>query len=228
LSNEISKVTYKLHFFTSELMHCLHEMLYYVLFEVIECNWVRFQERIAECTDLDDILDEHLFFLDTIESGCLMSSGIYKENHLEFVYDSILTLVKVQSEFYEDCFKELNARKRMTQAIEDSEKKGVFGVTTVQVLNRDQERKIFHEKVAKFYEYIEQSATSYAEAIGTFLLELNSSSNPSDQQFGTRLDFNGFYKKRDKNLSKPLTFEHMRMSNYYGTSMGFTAGGLWF
>ncbi|XP_034486168.1 gamma-tubulin complex component 3-like [Drosophila innubila] len=224
LSSEIGHANYKLHFFTSELMHFLHEMLYYVLFEVIECSWVGLQKRMSQATDLDEILDEHSKFLEAIGVGCFVKTSKERESHLEVLYGSIINLVKLQTEFYDNCFEELNARKKMSKAIADSERAGHFGVTTAQKLERNQKRKIFLHKVYTFCHNLEEYSTAYGKAIGVFLLELNSSSNPNLQLFGTRLDFNEYYKKRDTNLSKPLTFEHMRLSNVMGTSKDPTAG----
>ncbi|KAL7745282.1 hypothetical protein ACLKA6_015310 [Drosophila palustris] len=220
LNSEIGKANYKLHFFTSELMHFLHEMLYYVLFEVIECSWVGLQQRIHRATDLDEILEEHAKYLHVISVGCFVKASKKRESHLEVLYGSIINLVKLQTEFYANCFEELNARKKMTKAIADSESAGHFGVTTSQMLERDQERKIFQEKVATFCESVEKYSAIFGKAIGVFLLELNSSSDPNLQLFATRLDFNEYYKRRDESLSKPLTFEHMRMSNVMGHKEG--------
>lgn len=105
LSSEIGKANYKLHFFTSELMHFLHEMLYYVLFEVIECSWVELQKRMSRATDLDEILDEHSRFLNAISAGCFVKTSKEKESHLEVLYGSIINLVKIQSEFLRYLFR---------------------------------------------------------------------------------------------------------------------------
>jgi len=59
LSSEIGKATYRLNLFTAEIMHFVHQMQYYVLFEVIECSWVELQKRVQQATALGDILDAH-------------------------------------------------------------------------------------------------------------------------------------------------------------------------
>ncbi|KAH8261728.1 hypothetical protein KR044_009719, partial [Drosophila immigrans] len=220
LSTEIDKATYKLHLFTAEIMHFVHQMQYYVHFEVIECSWVELQKRMQEATALDDILDAHSKFLHAISIGCFVKASSNKESHLEVVYDTIISLVNTQSQFYDNCFAELNARKQMQKIILESERSGQFGVTTVQKLERDQERKIFGQKIVTFCRTIDEASITYGKAVCDFLLALNSSTDPNLQLFGTRLDFNEYYKKRDTNLSKPLTFEHMRMSNVLGHSTG--------
>ncbi|EDX01615.1 gamma-tubulin complex component 3 [Drosophila yakuba] len=215
INTEIGKASHRLNLFTSEIMHFIHQMQYYVLFEVIECNWVELQKKMQQATALDDILDAHEKFLQTIKVGCFVSSKPNVEHSLEGVYDNIIELEKWQSGFYKDCFKELSARQDLAKIVEKSEKKGVYGLTNELILQRDQEAKIFAEKVDIACRGLEVIASDYEKAVSSFLMALNSSHDPNLQLFGTRLDFNEYYKKRDTNLSKPLTFEHMRMSNVF-------------
>ncbi|KAH8397507.1 hypothetical protein KR222_008425, partial [Zaprionus bogoriensis] len=223
LGPEIRKATYRLHLFTSEMMHFVHQMQYYVLFEVIECNWVELQERMQHATALDDILDSHSKFLEAISVGCFVNSAANMGSHLEVVYGNIINLEILQSQFYDDCLQELAAREEMAWAIAQSEQTGSYGLTTEQKLERDQASKLFEQKVVTFSLALEGFASAYGKAVGGFLLALNSSDDPNLQLFGTRLDFNEYYKKRDTNLSKPLTFEHMRMSLVMGSTKSHTA-----
>ncbi|XP_030386643.1 gamma-tubulin complex component 3 isoform X2 [Scaptodrosophila lebanonensis] len=212
MKGEIAKASYGLHLFTSEIMHFVHQMQYYVLFEVIECNWVDLQKQMQKATALDDILDAHEKFLRTITVGCFIKTMTDMERNLEMVYGNIISLENWQSHFYEECFKELHAREVHAKRIADSERAGRFGVTAEQQMDRDQGYKNFQQKVNSACRNLETIASSYEKAVRGFLLALNSSNDPNLQLFGTRLDFNEYYKKRDTSLSVPLTFEHMRMS----------------
>ncbi|KAH8344701.1 hypothetical protein KR067_003887, partial [Drosophila pandora] len=218
MNPEIGKASYRLHLFTSEIMHFIHQMQYYVLFEVIECNWVELQKKMVQATALDDILEAHEKFLKTITVGCFVNTMTDMERHLETVYENIIGLENWQSAFYKECFKELDARKALAKKVMESEASGQFGLTADEIFERDHERKQFDERVSIACRGLDDIAIAYEKAVSGFLLALNSNNDPNLQLFGTRLDFNEYYKKRDTNLSKPLTFEHMRMSSVFSTS----------
>ncbi|XP_060662681.1 gamma-tubulin complex component 3-like isoform X2 [Drosophila nasuta] len=224
IHDEISAATYKLHLFTAEIMHFVHEILYHVLFEVIECNWTALVKRLKKASDLDEILDLHAKFLDIVSIRSFAKSSQATRCCLETVYISIMHLDSTQQLFYNDCFMEIAARKHMEDSIAESERAGRFGVTTEMMTQRLEERKLFKKKVSMFRDTLDSLAINYRDAIGAFLLELNSSSDTYLRMFGTRLDFNEFYKKKDINLCKPLTFELMRLSSVMGDHKSRTAG----
>ncbi|KAH8288201.1 hypothetical protein KR054_009893, partial [Drosophila jambulina] len=210
----IGSTTHRLHLFTSEIMHFIHQIQYYILFEVIECNWVELKKKMLAATALDDILVAHEKFLADITVGCFNGQHTDKK-YLETVFENIIALETWQSRFYRNCFKELNARQELEKMVAESEKKGQFGLTAEQKLQRDEECKHFEQRVLLAKRTLEDIAATYEKAVSGFLLTLNSHVNPNLQLFGTRLDFNEYYKKRDTNLLKPLTFEHMRQSNQF-------------
>ncbi|KAH8238265.1 hypothetical protein KR032_001760 [Drosophila birchii] len=211
----IGRTTHSLHRFTSEIMHFIHQMQYYILFEVIECNWVELKKKMLAATALDEILEAHEKFLADITVGCFIGENTSKEKCLETVFENIIALETWQARFYRNCFKELSAREDLEKMVAESEKKGQFGITAEQKLQRDQECKLFEQRVLLDRHTLGDITATYEKAVSGFLLTLNSHVNPNLQLFGTRLDFNEYYKKRDTNLLKPLTFEHMRQSNLF-------------
>ncbi|KAH8392986.1 hypothetical protein KR200_011408, partial [Drosophila serrata] len=215
LNPVIGRTTHRLHLFTSEIMHFIHQMQYYILFEVIECNWVELKKKMIAATALDEILEAHEKFLADITVGCFNGQNTDKEKYLETVFENIIALETWQSRFYRHSFRELNAREDLEKMVAESEKKGRFGITAERKLQRDQESKLFEQRVLLSRRTLEDIAGTYEKAVSGFLLTLNSHVNPNLQLFGTRLDFNEYYKKRDTNLLKPLTFEHMRQSNLF-------------
>ncbi|XP_075156801.1 gamma-tubulin complex component 3 [Haematobia irritans] len=216
MAAELDKVLYRLHLFTSEMIHFIHQMQYYILFEVIECSWAELQEKVQNAKALDDILNAHDEFLTTIKCGAFLDSNSGELCHnMETVYEGIVRLEVWQDKFYELCFRELNARKEYQKDILESEKSGKFGITTEKKLERDQENKIFEQTLSSYDKSLENIGADYEKAVRCFLLALNSNNDHNLQLFGIRLDFNEYYKKRDQRLGVPLTFEHMRMSNIY-------------
>ncbi|KAH8303390.1 hypothetical protein KR059_009733, partial [Drosophila kikkawai] len=212
LNPVIGRTTHRLHLFTSEIMHFIHQMQYYILFEVIECNWVELKKKMVAATALDEILEAHEQFLANIKEGCFNGQNTDKEQYLDSVFENIIALETWQSRFFRYCFQELSAREEVKKMVAESEKKGRFGITAEQKLQRDQDFKLFEQRVHLARRNLEDIAGTYEKAVSGFLLTLNSHVNPNLQLFGTRLDFNEYYKKRDTNLLKPLTFEHLRQS----------------
>lgn len=224
---ELTPVTYRLHAYTSEMIHFIHQMQYYILFEVIECSWVTFIKRVQSAKALDDILEAHEQFLNAVRVGIFLDNEtkhtLYL--HLDIIYDSIMKLEDWQQAFYEMIFKELKSRKEFECSIVKSEKSGNYGVTTEKRLERDEEHKVFEHGISNLKKSLDGVGNSYEKYVYDFLLMLTSSKDPNLQRFGIRLDFNEFYKKRDQRLKHPLTYEHMRMSGM-GTSAIFSRNNL--
>jgi len=189
-------------------------MQYYILFEVIECSWTNFIKRVKNAKALDDILSAHEDFLNEVRVGAFLDNEtkttLYL--HLDIVYDSIMKLEEWQKTFYEIVYKEAEARQKFEQCIISSEKTGTFGVTTERRLERDEEQKIFEHNISTNKKSLDGIGLTYEKYVNDFLYMLTSSNDQHLQLFGTRLDFNEFYKKKDQRLKHPLTYEHMRMS----------------
>lgn len=224
MSPELQRVTYRLHLLTSEMIHFIHQMQYYVLFEVIECSWAELLTKVQQAKALDDILQAHNEFLNSIRNGVFLE-GEYSakssnlcSHKMQTIYDNILHLEVWQNKFYALCFKELEARRSFEYEIRRSEKEGRFGITTERQFERDQEEKIFEQNLDAYFKSLEVLASDFSGAVRCFLLTLNSNNDHNLQLFGIRLDFNEYYKKNDQRLGVPLTFEHMRMSNVFNSS----------
>ena len=224
---ELAPVTNRLHAYTSEMVHFIHQMQYYILFEVIECSWVAFIKRVQSAKALDDILEAHEQFLNAVRVGIFLDSETKQTLflHLDIIYDSIMKLEDWQQDFYSIVFNEVKSRKNFEKQIVQSEKSGAYGVTTEKRFERDQARKQFEESMSSMKKKLDGVGNGYEKYVNDFLLMLTSSKYQNLQRFGIRLDFNEFYKKRDQRLKHPLTYEHMRMSGM-GTSGIFNRSNL--
>lgn len=216
---ELAPITYRLHAYTSEMIHFIHQMQYYILFEVIECSWVAFIKRVQSAKALDDILEAHEQFLNAVRVGIFLDNETKQTLYLllDIIYDSIMKLEHWQQNFYETIFLESDARKVFEDGIVKSEATGAYGLTAEKRMERDEEARLFEHLMSSMRKELDAIGNSYEKYVHDFLLQLTSSKDPNLQRFGIRLDFNEFYKKRDQRLKHPLTYEHMRMSGM-GTS----------
>lgn len=224
---ELAPVINRLHAYTSEMVHFIHQMQYYILFEVIECSWVAFIKRVQSAKALDDILEAHEQFLNAVRVGIFLDNETKQSLflHLDIIYDSIMKLEDWQQDFYLIVFAEVESRKNFEKHIVQSEKSGAYGVTTEKRFERDQTRKHFEEIMSSMKKKLDGVGNGYEKYVNDFLFMLTSSKYQNLQRFGIRLDFNEFYKKRDQRLKHPLTYEHMRMSGM-GTSGIFNRSNL--
>lgn len=72
---EIRPIMQQLHVLTSEMVHFIHQIQYYILFEVLECSWAALIEQVNKAESLDDVLSAHQEFLKTIHADSMYSSG---------------------------------------------------------------------------------------------------------------------------------------------------------
>ena len=68
------------HLVLAEMMHYTTEIQYYVTFEVLECNWAEFKEKLTKVLDFDELVATHREFLDKLVKACLLA----KENKTIF------------------------------------------------------------------------------------------------------------------------------------------------
>eukprot|EP00064_Thunnus_orientalis_P015199 superscaffoldBa00002774_g15249 len=72
---ELSGVLHQCHILASEMVHFIHQMQYYITFEVLECSWDELWNKVQQAQDLDHIIAAHDVFLDTIISRCLLDNN---------------------------------------------------------------------------------------------------------------------------------------------------------
>lgn len=234
MEKELNPVLHRLYTYTSQMIHFIHQIQYYILFEVVECSWTKLQDKVQKATALDDILEAHNEFLHNVKIGAFLEDGGLIHGSLENVINASIKLEPWQDRFYETCLTELNSRRKFQTQIKASEKSGKYGVTSESRFERDEAQKMFDLSISEARKTLEKIGADYEFAVKQFLLLLAGLQNQPDiLQFGIRLDFNEYYKNRDQRLGAPLTFEHMRMtmssmqfrnSNVMISSAGANAG----
>lgn len=213
LQKYIGPIVLRLQLTTSQMINFICQMQYYILFEVIECSWVQFMPRVNQAKALDDILEAHHQFLEEIRIGIFLDDSSQSiTSTLDHVFNTVRKLEEWQERFYRLCTTEYDAQKSFQEAIEATATKGDYGVTTERRLERDEQLKSFEQHLATHQTLLQDIGNAYENYVGQFLYQLAISTSETLRQLGMRLDYNEYYKHRDRRLNVPLTFQHIRMS----------------
>ncbi|XP_071440616.1 gamma-tubulin complex component 3-like [Hetaerina americana] len=212
---ELRPIQQQMHLLISEMVHFVHQMQYYILFEVLECSWSVLMPQIQQAEALDDIINAHSAFLQTVAKRTLLNSDTKDLlTQLRAVYDLILQLRGHEDVLHERAFEELAAKdprvkEKVVAAGPEAEK------------DWDSKRKDFTSRfLPTARAQLKILAQSYQDVVKRFLLSLASQPDVSLQLLSSRLDFNEHYKKRDSRLIATLTYQHRRMTANYGVATG--------
>jgi gamma-tubulin complex component 3 len=117
---EMAPVLYQCHLLTASMMHFIHQMQYYVTFEVgyvvillswnillvftsvpavqvLECGWADLEKAVVQAGDLDQVISAHTTFLNNITSRALLDPSSQAKSFL-FLFCDLLT-VNLPSDF---------------------------------------------------------------------------------------------------------------------------------
>ncbi|KAG8224877.1 hypothetical protein J437_LFUL006471 [Ladona fulva] len=70
---ELRPIQQQTHLLISEMVHFVHQMQYYILFEVLECSWAELMPQVQQAESLDDIIKAHNAFLLTVAKRTLLT-----------------------------------------------------------------------------------------------------------------------------------------------------------
>lgn len=59
---------------TQEMVHLVHQMEYYMTFEVLECGWHDLMTQLKTAQSLDEVIAAHNNFLKRIVAGALLDA----------------------------------------------------------------------------------------------------------------------------------------------------------
>lgn len=212
---ELSCVLHQANLVTSEMVHFIHQMAYYITFEVMECGWDLLVKQINTAQTLEDVIQAHDEFLTTLQSRALLDSRkLEMRNQLRTIYDRILEFQSIQEKLYQDTVAELEARHACEALILLRTEAGGYGTSEVdQIKERDRRKDFVKCKLGEAKANLRIVSLSYQDMVRTFLFQLTCSNDESLQCLSFRLDFNQHYKKKDSRLSRPLTFSHRRLNS---------------
>lgn len=202
---ELSGVLHQCHILASEMVHFIHQMQYYVTFEVLECSWDELWNKVQQAQDLDHIIAAHEVFLDTIISRCLLDSNSRSLlNQLRAVFDQIIEFQNAQDTLYRSALEELQFRVQYEDNKRRKEEEGEWGVTAEQEAAENRRVQEFKDTIPKMCSQLRLLTHFYQGIVQEFLRLLMTSSDESLQFLSFRLDFNEHYKARDPRLRPSL------------------------
>nr|XP_008540452.1 PREDICTED: gamma-tubulin complex component 3 [Equus przewalskii] len=235
---EFSGVLHHCHILASEMVHFIHQMQYYITFEVLECSWDELWNKVQQAQDLDHIIAAHEVFLDTIISRCLLDTDSRALlNQLRAVFDQIIELQNAQDAIYRAALEELQRRsqfeekkrQRETEVTElnpPAERRGLsvrdtvwlvplgqWGVTAAEEEEENQRIHEFQESIPKMCSQLRILTHFYQGIVQQFLVLLTTSSDESLRFLSFRLDFNEHYKAREPRLRVSLGARGRRSSH---------------
>ncbi|XP_063131531.1 gamma-tubulin complex component 3 isoform X1 [Rattus norvegicus] len=147
---EFSGVLHQCHILASEMVHFIHQMQYYITFEVLECSWDELWNRVQQAQDLDHIIAAHEAFLDTITSRCLLDSNSrVLLNQLRAVFDQIIELQNAQDTMYRAALEELQRRLQFEEKKKQRETEGQWGVTAAEEEEENKRIREFQDSIPK-------------------------------------------------------------------------------
>uniref|UniRef100_A0A3P8UTE0 Tubulin gamma complex component 3 n=1 Tax=Cynoglossus semilaevis TaxID=244447 RepID=A0A3P8UTE0_CYNSE len=197
---ELSGVLHQCHILASEMVHFIHQMQYYITFEVLECSWDELWNKVQKAQDLDHIIAAHEVFLDTIISRCLLDNN----TRLRAIFDQIIEFQNAQDSLYRTALEELALRLQFEEKKQQKEKEGQWGVTAAQEAEHKKRIEEFQETIPKMRSQFRILAHFYQSIVQQFLVLLMTSPDESLRFLSFRLDFNEHYRAREPRLRVSL------------------------
>lgn len=205
---EMTQILQRSHLLVAEMVHFVHQVQYYTLFEVLECSWHAFIKQVQQAEGLDDVIKAHSGFLTTVRAGAFLDDGSKElAAQLRSVYDLMLQFQTLEDQLYARAAQELEARQIHERLVE------VKGTSTaVEEKEAARVKDFKNTYLPHMKTQLNVLAKGYQDMVKKFLLMLTSQPELTLQLLSFRLDFNEFYRRSDSRLNAPLTYQHRRLS----------------
>ncbi|XP_068447053.1 gamma-tubulin complex component 3 [Clinocottus analis] len=202
---ELNGVLHQCHILASEMVHFIHQMQYYITFEVLECSWDELWNRVQQAQDLDHIIAAHDMFLDSVISRCLLDNNSRSLlNQLRAIFDQIIEFQSAQDSLYRSALEELALRLQFEEKKQQREEEGQWGVTAEQEAEEKRRIQEFQDTIPKMRSQLRILTHFYQSIVQQFLVLLMTSTDESLRFLSFRLDFNEHYKAREPRLRASL------------------------
>lgn len=206
-----------------EMNHFIQQMSYYIGFEVVECSWEEFIQRLNTSSDIDSLVEAHKWFLTNVSIMSMLeppSNPLFLQ--LRAVYDCITDYQTELRSFEEKLSLEVKSREEYKKKkgqgssarVDTTGQEGAQEVGQGRTIGpEDEERKElkrrekFESKVVETFKvqmYIKSA--QYQEMVQSFLILLAEHPDVNMKLLSTRIDFNKYYAKSNKSLETSFHF----------------------
>uniref|UniRef100_UPI00358EC143 gamma-tubulin complex component 3 isoform X2 n=1 Tax=Myxine glutinosa TaxID=7769 RepID=UPI00358EC143 len=203
---ELFGVLHQCNILAAEMIHFVHQMQYYITFEVLECSWASLLRVVHQAGDLDHILAAHHDFLDAVISRCLLEKESWAMlTQLRTIFDRILAFQGTQEALHQTALSELGRRLEYRRLIEQTEEQREWGVTAEEERQEKEKVQDFQKNfVPKNRSQLRILTQAFQAIVQKFLIMLASSTDESLRFLSFRLDFNEHYSRLEPGLRRSL------------------------
>jgi len=187
-----------------EMSHFVECMLYYFLFEVLECDWHVFQRGLSkEGANLDAVIALHETFLEKV----LRKSFLIDEYGA--LLEKFSAMLDVVFDFHRVCDSLLDAAMAHAE-LNDPVNTNKGNVTALAKETREKKRAVV---LAQLESVLDSKLTSvlddYRSSLRQFLGFLIDQSDDELRSLSLRLDFSGYYFKKEYGMETPLSYKRL-------------------
>jgi gamma-tubulin complex component 3 len=190
ISRKMASVVHKSHIIRNEMLHLVNNLEYYILFEVIESSWENFLQHVKSSQDLDQLIEAHNNYLDTITEKCLLTSADLIEDLVKLL-DVVIRFSKSQDIFYVYALQETSNMNSKLSTLKEQEISEKYNLqrANVTISNRNSSIELPHDWNSQIYSISEE----YTKLFHSLMSRLSRHSEDKLQSLQFRLDFNDFY-----------------------------------
>lgn len=219
---EVAPILHISHCLEAEMVHFMHQMQYFITFEVLECCWEELLVKINKAKNLDDIISAHDTFLNQLMTRALMDKQSQAMlTQLRAIFDLIIQFQTTQESMYAAAVEELEARKHLERKASVKTASGDWGLTEEDtksdILRQAEFTKTFIPSTRAQLRVLHQS---YQDMLQHFLVMLNNHSDVSLRFLCFRLDFNEYYKNNEPKLRSPTKYNYKFKKPVTASSIG--------
>ncbi|XP_039296345.1 gamma-tubulin complex component 3 [Nilaparvata lugens] len=205
--SDMITATVQVRILTGEMVHYLHQVEYYIMFEVLECAWSAFSSHFQQAVSLEEVITAHQTYLAKIMAMTFQDTDNQKfSTQFRIINELVLELNRLADDFLACADAEFERKMERVVRIEQH---GCDHLEAAEHLSMEES---FCSSLLSFRARTRLLTQSYQDVLKKLLLDLSSHAELNLQFLSSRLDFNEFYKRSDARLSESMKFR--RCSDY--------------